>query len=84
LRPVLIEMYVAPEVQLALFRCGLVVREAAAYRQALIALVEQPFTLLRAPEPQRRYLREARLAGFRQVMVEAYRGRPVPCAGCAW
>lgn len=54
-------MYFAPEVQLALFRCGLVAREAAAYRQALIALEEQPFTLVRAPEPQRRYLREARL-----------------------
>ena len=36
-----------------------------------MALVEQPFTLLRAL--QRRSLREARLAGFRQVMVEAYR-----------
>lgn len=43
-----------------------------------MALVEQPFTLLRAPEPRRRYLREARL-GFRQMIVEADRQTSTLC-----
>lgn len=74
----LIETYFAPEVRPALFQRGLVAREAA-YRQNLEAMVQQPFTLVRGPEPQRRYLSEARLPGFRQVMVEAYRQT---CALC--
>lgn len=79
LRQVLIETYFAPEVQLALFQCGRVASEAAAYRQEIVALAQQPFTLIRPPAPQRAYLREARAAGFRQVVVEAYQQT---CAFC--
>jgi len=77
-RRMLIERYFAPELRPAIVQAGKITSESFEYSRELLDRAKGRFTLKEAPTTET-YVTEARSAGFRRIVIDAYQHT---CAFC--